>query len=620
MIENKLFASVALFRELYNENRDIYDILAELLKGAILYDSKVVIDSISAVELLKKVYAFDIPEAVIKTVLKRLSKEKFLKKVQYEYTVIKKVESKTHLDYKEKEKNYNKFIVNLQKYILEIYGNDIAYEEVENNFKSFLIDNGVKDKFAEYISAFILNNNHDIEFIDNLNEIKEGLILYQGITYSPDGIDSSGWTNKLTIYLDMEYLFHAVGYNGELFEDVFNDFSLLVNKINKKGKLINLKYFEETEYEIINFFYAAEALVEKKMSPDPSKTAMISILDGCDSKSDVLEKKTAFFKKLDNLHIKLEIKTDYYEDHSLNLEDESIIKSIKKDLDSRRRIDEEDYKKALSFLTKINVLREGKNKGSFREINHIFATGKRLINTLSHRDEIKNKHDMPFSVNLDFIINRFWFRLNQGFQGFDKTSFPKTFDMVVRAQIILSSQINNTISETYKEIKEKYDAGNLSKDEAVSMNLELRKNIYKPESITEEKLDSVLAFLTHDMFENHKRKQSFLEARMKEGENAKKELIDLKFKQRRDEQSKIKKSISCKYFFLDKILLVVISMLFLGIFALAIKYSGNDSLTTISLALYAVATILFSVIFYINRHIKNFFRNKKIKLYKNYLR
>ena len=70
--------------------------------------------------------------------------------------------------------------------------------------------------------------------------------------------------------LDTELLFNIIGYNGELYKNIFiNDFLHLVesinnmqrNKKNNKSR-IYLKYLTKTKEEINSFFYAAEKIVE----------------------------------------------------------------------------------------------------------------------------------------------------------------------------------------------------------------------------------------------------------------------------------------------------------------------------------------------------------------------
>ncbi len=75
MQTNKLLSSVVLFRELYDSDRDVYDIIGELIKTAIAYEKKWSFDTTEATHLLDNIFGFKMPEAVVKTVLKnRLTK------------------------------------------------------------------------------------------------------------------------------------------------------------------------------------------------------------------------------------------------------------------------------------------------------------------------------------------------------------------------------------------------------------------------------------------------------------------------------------------------------------------------------------------------------------------
>ena len=76
MVDKKLIASVALFRELYDEDRDIYDVIAALLKAAIVFEKKWAFNTTEASHLLKSTFGFQIPEAVVSTTLRKRLKKK----------------------------------------------------------------------------------------------------------------------------------------------------------------------------------------------------------------------------------------------------------------------------------------------------------------------------------------------------------------------------------------------------------------------------------------------------------------------------------------------------------------------------------------------------------------
>lgn len=86
--ESKCLASLAVFRELYNSDRDIYAVIGEFLKEIISTNGKHQFSLTEITQLLNDTYDFTIPEAVIGTSLSRFGKS--LTKTQGIYTVIDK--------------------------------------------------------------------------------------------------------------------------------------------------------------------------------------------------------------------------------------------------------------------------------------------------------------------------------------------------------------------------------------------------------------------------------------------------------------------------------------------------------------------------------------------------
>ena len=69
---SKLLASLAVFRELYDSEKDIYSIIASFLNDLIRKEKLNVIGINEITEKLNSEFEFDIPSAVVKTSLKRL--------------------------------------------------------------------------------------------------------------------------------------------------------------------------------------------------------------------------------------------------------------------------------------------------------------------------------------------------------------------------------------------------------------------------------------------------------------------------------------------------------------------------------------------------------------------
>lgn len=77
-------------------------------------------------------------------------------------------------------------------------------------------------QFTDLIGEFVLKNEHNQEIQTGLNKIREGSILYVGISHNIDELGSI--TKPLTLYLGTEILFSLAGYNGVIYQQFANDF------------------------------------------------------------------------------------------------------------------------------------------------------------------------------------------------------------------------------------------------------------------------------------------------------------------------------------------------------------------------------------------------------------
>ena len=85
--DSKRLACFALFRELYNEALDVYGIIVEFIKNVIASKKMYSFTLTEMTELLNSSYGFDLPEAVVKTSIKRIKK---IKLGNHVYRVIEK--------------------------------------------------------------------------------------------------------------------------------------------------------------------------------------------------------------------------------------------------------------------------------------------------------------------------------------------------------------------------------------------------------------------------------------------------------------------------------------------------------------------------------------------------
>ena len=569
---NKLIASIVVFKELHDNNKDIYDIISEFLKATIIQNKKWSFNSTEITKSVENEFDFKIPEAVIKTTLKnRLTKVGFLRMERGEYYVNdidSKIDSDFESNFSTKTKKYEETEGEFLSYIQgkrEKKLNDSEINDIKENIKQYLLGNGAHETYTQLISAFIILKKNDKEFQTRLNQIREGLVLYTGIRYTADLNDLGHWKNELTIFLDTEILFYFAGYNGEVYREIFNDFYKLVREINRSSKdnknKIQLKYFDETEKEIFDFFHVANLIVENKKTLNPSKTAMREIVNGCSTKSDIIVKRNKFFIDLKTSGIQKEENLNYYENHKYIVEGLSIVEELKQlSWENRKDFDEDKCQEYLKLFTKINVLRRGINNQGFDKCKYILLTGNKFVHYLSHSKHVKAiEKDIPFATDIDYVTDKFWFKLKKGFG--DNDDKPKSFDIITKAQIILSSQISYTVQEKFTALNEEYQKGKITKEEAISLNYELRESALKPEEITEINLDENIVFINEFSIEEHIRERQKLIQKAKDGEKAKDEL------KRRDliDRNKKIKPIKRKYRILSIVYLAAIVLIFIFI-------------------------------------------------------
>ncbi len=558
MKKNNLLASVALFSELYNSEtfKSIPDILAEFIKGAIVFEKQFSINSTELKDLLKKVYDFTIPESVLRTTLRNRLKDVVTKEHDTFH-----FDSSITKDYQEFKPNVESINSKQDDILHELYcyieskkGDKLSDQEKEKvfgNFSHFLMDNGYSDEYSELISAFVISKQEDLAFKGELNAIKEGLILYQGINYSADINQLGSWKDKLTIYLSTEHLFNCLGYNGVLFQEIFNDLLNLVNEINrgelnKSGiKLIELKYLDETKDEIDHFFKSAESIKRGYKRLDPSKLAMSNILKGCEDVSDIKEKQVNFFLELKRKGIQFQEYSFDIENSEYNIVDQSVIDNLKKISEEKKMpFNEDNCTICLRLFTKINTFRRGRNNVPFEKIQHIYVTENGFAKYLGHNNSVKFEDtDIAFAKDIDYVITKFWFKLKKGFNN--KVVLPKTFDLVNKAKIIMSSHINSSLAENYDELQAKFKKGEFSEEVAVELSHAYKEKPNSPELITPENIDESLQFLDdenfiEDFIREKTRKEAQFKETLEEKEQLKKELQKYREKELEAERKALK--------------------------------------------------------------------------------
>lgn len=355
-------AAFATLKSLSDERkyRSPYQILGEFLRYIIISNSLYTFSAIEMKNQLNEHFGFSIPEAVIKSSLKNMAGLSLANGI-YNVTM---TEIGTDSLFQNKKKEADEYSINilhlLSEYIANKTGTAIIEEEVlTHELINFLIKDQTASatKYTELISEFILKNESNQNIQEGLDRIREGSILYLGLSHN---INETGSISKpLVLYLGTEILFSFVGYNGEIFQQFANDFFEQIQAANSGGTpKISLRYFSEVKKEVDEFFSTAEEIVDGKRRHCLDKPAMKAITDGCNSSSDVTVKQADFYSKL-------RISYGIIEDSHKNYYNEISFTSNLESFDYDSEDDKKKKKEAgLKFISHINKLRDGKHFSS----------------------------------------------------------------------------------------------------------------------------------------------------------------------------------------------------------------------------------------------------------------
>lgn len=477
------FAAVAVFRELYDNKKDIYDVLSLYVKEVIISENMLTFTCPEITEKINRNNSFKINESVIKTALKRLSipREQGTYKVPSEFVM-----KKSSNAYQSQLRQNRALVDNLVQYVENEIERKLVKEEIEvlkEDFFDYIIKGDISKQFSLYISKYIMGMSVNSDYYTIINRIKEGALIYEGICYNGNISELGKWTSELNIYLELEVLFYIAGYNGEVHQTLYHEFIDYVSEINfadPQKRYINLRYTENVESEIENYFSAAEYILEKGEPVDPARKPMMYILDGVRTKSEIIEKKVLFYRLLQNYGIRL-FKYDYYsaENAKYSIVNENVY-SINKSIVCEK---EEGYvEKCTDKINQIEILRKRNNMG-IDSVKHIMLTANSAILKLAYSQGMYNKGEVPKATDVDFLINRFWFKLNK---GFGKGLTPKTIDIVTRARVVLSFIASDNISRIYDEVCDKYENGLINREEATALIATLRNYSVTPDEVNGE--------------------------------------------------------------------------------------------------------------------------------------
>lgn len=513
-------ASLAVFSLLFNKGRKINDIIRDFLQNVIVEQQLSSFSADSIARQLNETYDFTIPIAVVKTALKKMEgvhriSGKYTTDVQHLSEVTQVVEEQRHVERSNKD-----ILERLFKFIEAVKEERLDEEKkkiIVQSFCAFVLDETTKGQYIDEIGAFILSIEEDEAYIQPLQTIRQGVVIYSGIQYNSHWGELGTWRSDLTIFLDTEIMFHAMGYNGELYQEMFNEFLSLVQEINRQEKRVRLRYFEKTKREVEKFFYAAENILKEKKVALPHVRAMQTILENCKDLADVTIQKGRFFTALKELGIEEDDYDEYYEDKNrdYNLEDQQVLEGVKRRMIGNGYYDfsEQDLNEAFRLLNHVHIRRAGRSCEYLDNTPYIFMTGKRIVWRLAQDTALRKNDAVSLSTTLEYITSRFWFKLNK---GFGNQQLPKNFDIISKAQTMLARQNDRSIFKKYKKLRNDYKNGQLDDKAAIEALLILKDQTKKPEEITDENASTIVDFISSDDLDQYVTNHDYLDNQVKD--------------------------------------------------------------------------------------------------------
>lgn len=587
--EINYLAAMAVFQQMFNEEKRVQDVICSFIEYYIFTTKTYDFLLEEIYSRVNEFYNFQLPIAIVKSSLKKLGNV-ILKSNNGHYMVnVSKLPKNMGDSLFEENKSINdKIISELEKYVSEKIKRELTATEKTELFDglcNFLMGDKGDSHFQKHISSFILEYSKDDEIKKQLDDINEGLIIYTGITSELDPSQLGSWKSKLTLYLDMEILFHIVGYNGEFFRQQAEDFLSLVKEINKKEKVITLLYFDSVKREVENFFNSAEEIV-KGNAISNGTIAMTNVVNGKSKPSEIITEKGKFYSKLQISKINCD-ETDYFDNEN-----------------NHKYCVQSDFE---PMLSKINILRKGENCKPIQNIGYFLITGTRTTlkqayslakeNAFNSCGEIYSQKSL--AISLEDITKTFWFALNKNFGHLHKLT---SFDVVHKAKIVLASILNGKIKDNYSKLNKEFNDGNLTKEAVASCICELRKKSRLPEQIDSENVDSVLNLIESSDIEyiqnEEALKDNLLKTTLEENKKLKNEKkmmedsIKKELEKKREKERKKQRQKAYCIFVLKIILLVVIVILLICSFVGFVISLDNDSKTSLGLIISIISVIV----------------------------
>lgn len=562
--ESNLLASVSILRNLCNNSKDLYDVISAFVIHFFIDKKGAALSLAEIREGVCEKYNFQLPEGVFKASIKNRLKDYIVINSQGKYEQVKEFDNVKPLESNEID-DVNELIEDLSLYIEEKEKHSISHSDLLEKLKEYLLNDNCESSFSQMMSFYVLERGKT-KIKETLNLIKQGFILYFGIKASPVIDQNLNWPCNLTIFLDTEIIFDLAGYNGLICQSIVEELLKLITELNANDRTnkqrIKLRYFNQTQAIIEHFFNDAK---KRKSSPSSNvlsrpSTAMNFILSNTNDAAGVVSMMSNLKLELKKRNI---LECDDCKEQIFEITQNERVREEKENyLHLNEQIVDEnffDYKveQSIDMLSMINTLRNGKSDKGFEKTENILLTRKSITKFFASVYKGESK-DVPLATSISFLSNKFWFKLNKGFGG--NNVCPLNADVLICAKQIISSQINEKITEDYNRIKKQYQNKEITEEQLASLYSTLRSQDTKLDDIDEHNIEDIKTYITQDMLESYHQAEQKKNKMIKDGIEAKEKNKSAKKKIFEEKVSKIRRK-TVFFYYCIKILLEFFSIL-----------------------------------------------------------
>ena len=495
---HQLIAALATFSVLKEEKKDIISILKDFIIFIIQYKKLNYFSQYEIQNILKEEFYFNIPMSVIFSTLNKIEGIESNENNNFIITAnFKPLNSKIEDILKNKTDEETKLFKKLYSYVGANLDENEKYI-IKNSFLNAIIGNPIDKKYRASINAFIIENKNDTL----MQEVSSGILIYDGLMYK-NTTTSKHWQghNKLKIYLNMEIIFHFMGYNGLLWKQLFEEMFDLIVETNRNKKVIDLVYTSKERERIEDFFEASKNSIDN-INKD-IKVATLAILKKCQNNKIRIDiELQILFEKLENKTI---LEDTEKENLTYYTEDTQQYNIISKELFNDFS-EIENIESILEMLNFISIKRANRKQDTIENVGYIFLTEVSNINEIARYIQKDNtERTIPLAVNMSYLTKNLWFKLGKGFGR--KLDYPISFDIATKAKCALALQNNQKISEVVEQISKDYNEENKVILQQALYYLQSQR--VKPEDIDENNVSSIVKITTADVdyfLETQKRK------------------------------------------------------------------------------------------------------------------